>query len=92
MVTNEESERFTKLVNWGIEKNIVVRFSTFQSYYQNEKKGQKYKIMFEVNFLEVSNHTNAVHRSSVGKAETFSDALDKVWKDYKRKGKVSGSK
>ena len=41
MVTNEESERFTKLVNWGIEKQIVVRFSTFQSYYQNEKKGQK---------------------------------------------------
>lgn len=70
-----------KLFKWGDDNDIVIFIRRFKQYAKNCKDFTRY---FEVEFLEVCKGNNP-HRTSRGKGETLGEAMDKVWKHYKRK-------
>lgn len=74
------TERLFKLFEWGDKNDIVIGVRRFRQYSSKTKLTIRY---YEINFLEV-NKGNAIHRSSVGKAETLDESLKLIWEDYKR--------
>ena len=71
-------QRMIKLFKWGTGNNVAICLLRFKQVYANKKD---FRHLWEVTFKEVSND----HRSSRGTSEDMNEAMDLVWKDYKRK-------
>jgi len=79
-------KRMLKLFEFGDKNNIavtVLRFSQVSHVSVKDRRLEKNdgNRTFEVKFIEPKNG----HRFSVGRSEELSDAMDLVWKHYKRK-------